>query len=721
MGKKLQKILLFFISISIVGYCLIGQEPLRPVRTDKPPVINGILDDAVWKQAPSVTGFKTFTPDYGKDMAEKSIVYMAYDRENLYFAFRCFDRQPKKIKASLSSRDQIGADDWVCINLDSFNDHQSLYGIYINPLGIQGDTRFAGNKEDQGFDMVWYSAGKINEEGYCIEVKLPLKCIRFSNKKKVEMGVIFERHISRQSEQGTYPHLSPDRGFDFLNQMRTMVYSDLKHYTLVEVLPALTYTKTYVEDQGKLVRDKKQQDFSLTAKYGITSDLILDGTYNPDFSQVEADAGQVDINLRYSLFYPEKRPFFLEGAENFNLASVDVWDSLQAVVHTRTIVDPVFGVKLSGKLGEKNRVAGIFAIDKIPDDVTLAGNNNAYFTILRYKRALKRDNYIGSIYTGRERGDLFNRVFGFDSQFRLGKSSMFSYYGLLSKTKEENSAKPEDGHALAVKYDYNTRDIRYELGINDLSEDFNTETGYVTRTGIFRIDASVKPKFYPKSKFIRRIDTELFTRQTRDKPSNMWETYNHLEFRGYILGTSLFLLRYAYSTEVFLGKRFKIGGWTTLFNSQVTKRLHVQMMYRKRHAIYFSEDPYQGRENIVTAALIYLPSSKIRSEIDFTYSDFFRASDSQKIFDYPITRAKLTYQMNKYLFFRGVLEYNAYNQELFTDFLASFTYIPGTVIHFGYGSVYDKTRFLNDRYENTHRFYEKKRGFFFKASYLWRL
>jgi hypothetical protein len=154
------------------------------LRTNTPPKIDGYLDDPVWQDAPTITGLKTWMSDFGHDMAEKTIVYMAYDRENLYFAFRCYDRTPDKIKAAISSRDAIRPDDWVCINLDSFNDQQALYAFYINPLGIQSDSTYAGGKEDQSTDLVWYSAGRIDEEGYIVEVHIPLKSIRFAIKRR---------------------------------------------------------------------------------------------------------------------------------------------------------------------------------------------------------------------------------------------------------------------------------------------------------------------------------------------------------------------------------------------------------------------------------------------------------------------------------------------------------------------------------------------------------
>ncbi|OGF58864.1 MAG: hypothetical protein A2Y62_11025 [Candidatus Fischerbacteria bacterium RBG_13_37_8] len=363
MVKKLLPILiLIFIFAGIAAATQGKLQPFAPYKTETPPVIDGILDDTVWQMAPQETGFTTYHPDYNKKMAADTIVYYAYDEENLYFAFRCFDNEPEKIKAAVMARDNIRSDDWICVNLDSFNDQQSLYAIYVNPLGIQMDSRFETGEEDFTFDMIWYSEGKIDEKGYAIEIKIPFKSIRFSYKEPIEMGVIFERFISRFTQAGTYPALDPAQGANFLTQTRPLILYGVKHYKLFELLPAFTYSKISNIDQGRLVSSGGAKDVSLPAKYGITSHLIVDGAYNPDFSQIEADAGQVDFNLRYSLFYPEKRPFFLEGIEMFNFGANESSDPLSEIVHTRSIIDPFAGIKLLGKLGEKNTIDTIYAL-----------------------------------------------------------------------------------------------------------------------------------------------------------------------------------------------------------------------------------------------------------------------------------------------------------------------------------------------------------------------
>lgn len=693
---------------------------LQPLRIDIPPIIDGRLDEDIWQRAPFVTGFKTFVPDFGIDMADKTFAYMAYDDENLYFGFRCFDSEPDKIKSSISRRDNIRADDWICINLDSFNDQQALYAFYINPAGIQSDTRYAGGTEDPGVDLVWYSGGNLDDQGYTIEVQIPFKSIRFANKNPVEMGVIFERKVSRRAEQGTFPPLNPDRGFFFLTQMKPMVFHNIKHYTLFEVLPAVTFGHRKSIDEGDLSQVDQNEDISLTSKLGISSDLILDATYNPDFSQVEADAGQIDENVRFALFFPEKRPFFLEGRENFNFSGSSSSDPLQAIVHTRQIVDPTIGVKLSGKIGRNNTIASIYALD----DLSGLGNQDekdAHFAIMRYKRKLSEDSYLGAVMTGRERKNGYNRVFGTDGLLRINQSSVFGYHLMTSRNKADSQSDNESGHAIGLDYEYQIRKWRMTAGVHDLSDNFQTETGYVTRTGISKIRASFGPKFYPHAKVVRRIDPTFSTEQTKDKPSDQYETSNTMSLRFVMQRSSSMNWSYNHSTEIFLGEKFDTNNLRVTGNSQFTKELYFSLSYRNGKSIRYIADPFQGKGQSASGSITFQPSDKLNANLSLSYTDLKRESNSEKIFDFTIIRNLMIYQMNQYLFFRSILEYNTFRKTLLTDFLASFTYIPGTVIHFGYGAQYEKIRWQNDQYVDSDSFLETRRGFFAKASYLWRL
>jgi hypothetical protein len=219
-----------------------ANEVVSAHKVTIPPVIDGRLDENIWTEAPSFTDFKSFIPDFGKILPQQTRAWLAYDEENLYFAFDCQDPEPEKIKANVSGRDEIRGDDWICLNLDSRFDQQGIYGFYVNPLGIQMDTRFDAGKEDPSIDLVWYSAGSLTASGYCVEVQIPLKSLRFSTSDPVSMGLLLERYISRNATHVGYPELDPAMGYNFLPQLMRVDYLGVKHYTLFEAIPAATYT-----------------------------------------------------------------------------------------------------------------------------------------------------------------------------------------------------------------------------------------------------------------------------------------------------------------------------------------------------------------------------------------------------------------------------------------------------------------------------------------------
>lgn len=722
-------LLLFLSSASAQTTQTTDQQPFRPLKTDTPPVIDGVLDDEVWRVAPSETGFMTYSPDYGIEMADNTIVYYAYDRENLYFAYRCYDSRPDLIKTSITARDRIRPDDWICINLDTFNDHQSLFVFYTNPLGIQMDTRATATSEDASADFIWYSAGQITDEGYTIEVQIPFKSIRFSYQEPVIMGVIFERYISRLSQAGTYPALDPRHGPNFLTQTRPLIYEDIKHYRLVEILPAVTYGASSTINEGSLVSDDPESSLSLTGKVGITSHLVLDGTINPDFSQVETDAGQVDINRRSPLFFQEKRPFFLEGREFFEFGARVDGGFLGSVVHTRTIVDPSVGVKLTGKIGDRNTIATIYASDEYPQTFDAAhpsySPDPANSMIFRYKRSLRGDSFIGGFFTQRDEGDIFNRVLGVDGLLRINPESRLSFHAFASQDKDPATLLDAAGRALALDYTYFTRDLRVNVLLQDVTDQFNTSTGYLSRNGATRYQFGVLKMLYPESEFILRADLLVHSIHTRDHPSAMWERYNALDGRLMFGRNSMILAGYAMSNEIFRGFRFDTQGLRMVANTQFTKRLFLNLSYRNRKKIRYSysTDPYQGKGTDLSGSVVYQFTDHLSSSLSATYSEFINDATSVKEYDYQIYRSRNTYQINKFLFIRAVFQYNTFYEELTTDLLASFTYIPGTVVHIGYGSLYNRLKWdgaLMD-YVGADRFLEMQRGFFFKASYLWRM
>lgn len=309
---------------------------------------------------------------------------------------------------------------------------------------------------------------------------------------------------------------------------------------------------------------------------------------------------------------------------------------------------------------------------------------------------------------------------GTDGQFRLNPSSFLGYHVFLSQTKPESPQKSVDGYASGLHYEYQTRNLFVRLGLQDISKDFQTDVGYVTRTGMTRFRAGILPMIYPKSSLILRIDPLFHSYQIRDKFSGLYETDNSFDLRLILPRNSSFMIGGRYATEVYLGKKFERSNLRLVAATQLTKQLYLGVNYQSGKKIRYIQTPYQGSGSDASATISYLPSEKLHFDLNLTYSDFFRSADSRKEYDYTILWSRTTYQVNKYLFFRGVVEYNSFWKRLMTDFLASFTYIPGTVIHVGYGSLYEKIEWRDEDYVSADRFLETKRGFFFKASYLWR-
>ncbi|MEN6560343.1 MAG: DUF5916 domain-containing protein [Acidobacteriota bacterium] len=702
-----------------------GSPPPPLAKAATPPVIDGILDDAVWASGRKYDGFKTFKPDYAKDPSQKTEAYLAYDSRNFYFAFRCYDSDPSKVKAALSKRDGIFQDDIVFVMLDPFNDAQSGFCFVLNPLGIQGDGMLDVNGNlDASYDTVWYSKGRVDDRGWTVEARVPLQSIRFPGRDVLTMRVMFIRFFTRTSEQASFPPLDPNYG-SIMGQAQTFQVAGLEHKQVRELLPAFTYGRTQEATEASAGRPAHNpeydiKDVSLTGKFGLTSDLTLDGAYNPDFSQVEADAGQVDFNQRYSLYYEEKRPFFLEGNDMWKFAGNVEDGPLQAIVYTRTIVDPVFGFRLTGKVTPRDTVAAIYAQDNLPGD---AVDTHPDFTIARYKHSLKDDAYIGVFYTGREAGTVWNRVGGFDGRFRLSKTQVASFHLLGSWTRPEGAEATNADHALGLDWNFSNRKWVLDLGYQDISPDFQVDSGFVYRTGLRRVSAFAMHSIFPKSRFFQRIEPFYWSYHLYDTTSDMWETFNLVTLRFWLPRNTMVRFDTIMANEVYLGRRFGQGGFGLRAESQLAKSLYIEAFARRlAKTFYDPADPYQGYGTTVMGALVYQPTSQLDFTLSLNYVDFYRKLDHVKIYDYLIVRSKNTFQINKYLFVRGIAEYNDFYKRLTLDGLVSFTYIPGTVIHVGYGSALEKTEWDESLpgFAPSGRFHEMKRGFFCKVSYLFR-
>ena len=716
-------VLVYFFS----GSALPAGDMLIIRFTENSPVIDGRLEEAIWRTVDPIREFRTYKPDFGGEPADKTEVFIVCDRSSLYVAFRCLDSEPAKIKASISKRDGIVADDWICVALDTLNDQQNGYVFLVNPYGVQMDGIIdSEGNPDWNFDAVWKCQGKINGEGYIVEMAIPFKSLRFPQKQNIVSGAGFFRNIPRRSELSSFPGINPQNA-SLINQFQKIDLGTIKFERIVELIPAITVGQVESHQLGILTTDPVKTGISLTGKVGITSLLTLDGTVNPDFSQVEADAGQIDVNLRYAVFYPEKRPFFLEGLENFDFGARMDANPLEAVVNTRTIGDPVFGLKLNGKLTGRDVCAVILAMDENPGSSssteadTDISTGNAFFSIFRGKHLLKNDGFIGAFYTGRVLNGGYNRVLGIDGRIRLNKTSLLEYDFFRSLSRDHNQLDKTQGNAFSLRYYHNTRTWTIETGYIDVASDFRTDVGRLTRSGICMIPLLIQYSFFPKSRVFQKIQPYYYATYSIDRSCNLFETYNLFSVNVEMPRMTQLLFEGVMANEVFAGRRFNCNLLGFHFQSQFSKRASLSIIIHRGNGILYDlEDPSAGRTCTISLFLQLQPWEKLDTKLDASHSDFYRSPDSMKMYDYTILRNQTVYHINKHIYFRGIFEYNFFLKRFNADFLASFTYIPGTVLYLGYGSVYDKIRWNGTAYEQSDRFITSKRGFFIKASYLWR-
>src|SRR5580765_6048700 len=398
-------------ALTAVASPLFAQSAARPefraVRATRPPVIDGALYDEAWQSAPVPapdSEWLSYNPLHGQAIPQRTTVWITYDADYLYFAFKCDDPDPSQIKTSITRRDNIWQDDWVGLSLDALGTGQLSYHMMVNPSGVQLDllNSVAGN-EDSAPDWRWDSAGRLTDTGYAVEVRLPLQSIRFKGGDDAKMGILFFRRVSRSGVSVSWPAMDP--GVWVFERHAGLRFDSIAPRLAREILPSATYARTQTRDAPtRWNAADGRGDVGVSAKVGVASTVTLDATVNPDFSQVESDAFQVEVNQRFPIFFAEKRPFFMEGAGVFSLAGSNPGfpSGLRAAIHTRQIIDPIFGAKLTGSAGRVT-FGTLSAIDEaagrdVPADSRGSGEDRI-FNIARAQYSLGPSNYAGGLFT----------------------------------------------------------------------------------------------------------------------------------------------------------------------------------------------------------------------------------------------------------------------------------------------------------------------------------
>jgi hypothetical protein len=703
---------------------------LHAQRFARSPVIDGVLNDDVWQTAQPLQtpGWRSYNPLHGDSIPQQTTVWAAYDADNLYFAFKCDDPDPSRIKTSVTRRDNIWADDWVGLSLDALGTGQMSYHLMVNPSGVQLDmlNSVAGG-EDQSPDYVWESAGRVNDSGYAVEIRLPLQTIRFRGGTNIRMGILFWRRVSRTGVSVSWPALSP--GTWVFERHAALVFQELQPRLPRETIPSLTYARNQSRELPTRWRAADAEaDFGISGKYGITSTITLDATLNPDFSQVESDAFQVEVNQRFPVFFSEKRPFFMEGAGLFTLAGQGNDNSLQSAVHTRRIVDPIFGAKVTGTAG-RFTFGTLTALDQapgrnVPSDDPDRGKDRL-FNVVRGQYSLGPSNYVGGLVMDAEFAGGFNRVVGADVSWRVTSTQRLSGFLLASDTRAPRATESRSGVGAQAGYEYSTRRLVLVGFGEHYDRDFEMETAFINRVGITSGWGFAEYNFYPpqaKIPWLRRISPFSFTQGGTDRNAGGDELLQVSGIRFSFTRQGFLRFDRFDGFETWARQRFERGNWRSFGSVQLFRWLSLDGNYMFGDAVFYDPDtPFQGRQRNWRIGATLQPSGRLSQALSYQRVEFDRASTGERVYDLDIINSRTTYQFSRQFFVRAIAQFDSSRHRVLTDFLSSYELRPGTVVYAGYGSLIERRAFVDGNWVlGTGDYDTSQRGLFFKASYLHR-
>ena len=531
-------------------------QPLVIPKFDKAPVIDGKLDEEVWQKAVVLKDFYQIQPGDNTPPSRPTEVLLGFDPKFLYIAFKATD-EPDKVRATVAKRDNIFQDDYVGFFLDTFNDKRKAFEVFFNPLGIQADGILTeGRGEDFSIDLLLESKGIVHETGFNVEIAIPFKSLRFEAGKGKLWGAHFFRRIKRfENELDSWMPFNRSIDSNMSQAGHLTGLEGISVERTIELIPSLTvsqnsrFVPTFqmpgpllarTTDTGRIVNEPVTLDPGLTAKFIPSSAVTVDLAVNPDFAQVEADQLVVTANQRFPIFFPEKRPFFLEG--------IDIFQTPVTTVHTRSIVDPDVAVKTTGKLG-RNTFGLMVASDNGPGNLNADDrgdlvscierralnprevcNNerfidkNAYISVLRLKRDVGKENSLGMIATSYDFIDKHNKVLGFDGRLRLDKQTTVTFQTIGTTSRNfffdpndgVNRYRTGNGFGYLSAYNVSGRNWGWEVYGEGFTKDYRADVGFFQRTNSnfnsFMTRYNSDPN--PKKKII----------------SFHWHTFNHMDY-----------------------------------------------------------------------------------------------------------------------------------------------------------------------------------------------
>ena len=749
MGSLIRTTLLGIALVLAAATGVSAQAPVRPApdtakiplsripRVHRAPKLEDFLENQPREVELTVTDFRQNSPGDGTPATEPTTAYLSYDDKNLYVVFVCQD-ESGAVRAHLSRREGSDQDDGAGVLLDTFRDFHRAYFFFSNPLGVQTDAIYTeGQGYDLSFDTLWGNAGRVTKNGYVVFFAIPFKSLRFSHGPEQTWGVALYRTILRKSEYDYWPYVT--QRVEGLTQQFAPVggIENVSPGRNIQLIPyGLLASDHFLIQPGggapPMFLDKFEHRAGLDAKFVVKDSLSFDFTLNPDFSQVESDDPQVTVNQRFAVFFPEKRPFFIENAAFF-ATPIDLFFS-------RQIAQPQFGSRMTGKLGKWT--LGALAIDdRQPGQGFTSGpyDTRAVDGVVRVTREFGNQSYIGGFFSSRDFADTSNRVASIDARLKFSKNWVADVQGVHSWTRQNARAGQnclsfqqnaqgfgsQQGNALWADASYSGRHFVFTTNYNDFSPNFCTELGFVNRIDIRQNNAFAAYFWRPNTGKV--IDFGPTVSETVD-----WNHNGVLQDWGAGLGFQADLRKQT-TISINRGEAYeRLGNFefrkhsTSLFlATQPYKWISLSARYARGTGENFfpppGVPPFLGNVQRVNFGFTLRPSSRLRLDETLIYYRLGTRDGSvpppfspgHSIFNNYLNRTKFNYQFTKELSLRLILDYNATiaNTQLFdlqrslggsddlngpfaptkqftTDVLLTYLLHPGTAVYLGYNNGY---------------------------------
>lgn len=708
-------------------------------KTEDQLSVDGRLDESLWKDALHLELDYEVRPGENIKPPVRTEMLMIFNETALLVAFVAHDPNPERIRARFTDRDQLWDDDWVGVVLDTFNDERRAYELVVNPLGVQMDAvndDMAGNY-DTSWNAIWSSAGQITERGFQVELMIPFNQLRFQDSDGPQVwGIDGVRSYPRQQRHhiGLFAR---DRGSNsYLAQEEKLKgFSGADPGRNLQLVPTVTAGRTDSLGESGLDQGSTNSDVGLTARWGITSNATLSGTINPDFSQVEADVVRLGINEQFALFFPESRPFFLEGQDYF--------DTSMDLVHTRTLADPSAAVKLTSKAGP--HTFGIFSAQDEVTNILIPGNqasrgssfeSESQGSVARYRYDFGRNSTVGALLTHRDGEEGYrNSSLSMDLRYRLNDEDLVAVNLAHSQTRYDEdmrdrlSLDPEEisDQAISFEYQHSERNWDAEFSYEDYGEDFRGDLGFLPRVGYNNMEVGGSYTWHGKpGDFYNRLVVASNWDQTRESDGSLIE--RETEALLVYLGPkeSEVSLLYGIRTRVHQNIDYEQDFYSFYLEATPSGAFHFQVQGSGSDWIDFDHGRAADRFSFTPAVRWNLGKS-LKMDLRYAYSKLDVAEG--RLFEARVPELRVNYFFNTRTFVRLVSQYtdirrnlDNYDSEQFPDvdsrsqdllgqFLFSYKLNPQTVAYAGYSNTY-----LGDDMQSLT---ESSRTFFVKLGYAW--